>query len=49
MWTGLSTANRKEVKNVNLMDFEMAKECMEVHKKVFESWEEGGYRKGLAG
>ena len=45
MLIGSSAANRKEVETVSFMDVEMAKECMEAHKKAFESWEEGGIAK----
>lgn len=33
------------MKAVSVIDIGMAKECMEVHKKAFESWEEGGIAK----
>lgn len=45
MWIGSSAANRKEVEAVSFMDFEMAKECMEEHKKAFGSWAEGSIAK----
>lgn len=33
------------MKAVGAIDIGMAKECMEVHKKAFEIWEEGGIAK----